>query len=60
MREVVDCDDPLGEHEPIIKEIIALEREYFFEKKNVKTERQRRLREIIERHTNKKGVGDDT
>lgn len=36
---------------PIIREIIELERSYFFEKRNVKTERQRKLRELIERHT---------
>ena len=46
-------------HEPIIKEIIELERSYFFEKRNVKTERQRKLREIIERHANKEGDGND-
>ena len=39
------------EHDPVIREIIELERNYFFEKRNVKTERQRKLREIIERHT---------
>ena len=38
-------------HDPIIREIIELERSYFFEKRNVKTERQRKLRDIIERHT---------
>lgn len=37
--------------DPIIREIIELERSYFFEKRNVKIERQRKLREIIERHT---------
>jgi hypothetical protein len=37
--------------DPIVREIIELERSYFFEKRNVKTERQRKLREIIERHT---------
>ena len=36
-------------HEKVINEIISLERNYYFEKKNVKTERQRKLREIIER-----------
>lgn len=60
MGEVQEYDDSQGEYEPIIKEIIALERSYFFEKRNVKTERQRKLREIIERHTNAKGGGDDT
>ena len=49
-----------GEYEPVIKEIIDLERSYFFEKRNVKTERQRKLREIIERHTKVGGEGDDS
>jgi len=35
----------------VIREIIELERSYFFEKRNVKTERQRKLRDLIERHT---------
>lgn len=48
------------EYEPIIREIIELERSYFFEKRNVKTERQRRLRDIIERHTKVGGGGDDS
>lgn len=47
-------------YEPIVKEIIELERSYFFEKRNVKTERQRKLREIIERHTSAKGDDDDS
>lgn len=51
-------DGPEKNHEAIIKEIIALERNYFFEKRNVRTERQRKLREIIERHT-KVGRADD-
>lgn len=51
-------DDPTGKNDPIIREIIELERSYFFEKRNVKTERQRKLRELVERHT-KSGDGDD-
>lgn len=47
-------------HEPIVKEIIELERSYFFEKRNVKTERQRKLRELIERHTKPTDAGNDT
>ena len=39
------------QYDAIIREIIELERSYFFEKRNVKTERQRKLREIIERYT---------
>lgn len=46
-----ETDATNGKNDPIIREIIELERSYFFEKRNVKTERQRRLREIIERHT---------
>jgi len=46
--------------EAIIKEIIALERNYFFEKRNVRTERQRKLREIIERHTKAGGARNDS
>lgn len=49
-----------GEHAHIIKEIIGLEREYYFEKRNVKTERQRKLREIIERRTRPGGDSDDS
>jgi len=47
-------------YELIIREIIELERSYFFEKRNVKTERQRKLLNIIERHTKTGGDGDDS
>jgi len=40
-----------AENDPVIREIIELERSYFFEKRNVKSERQRKLRDLIERHT---------
>lgn len=51
-RSVVTEDEIVeSEDDPIIREIVELERSYFFEKRNVKTERQRKLREIIERHT---------
>ena len=53
--ESVEQDD---KNDPIIREIIELERSYFFEKRNVKTERQRKLIAIIERHT-KPGSGAD-
>ena len=49
-----------SEYEPIIREIVELERQYFFEKRNVKTERQRKLREIIEKRVRPEGRGDDT
>lgn len=35
----------------VIQEIISLERLYYFEKRNVKSERQKKLKEIIERHS---------
>lgn len=40
-----------NKNDPLIREIIELERSYFFEKRNVKTERRRKLRELIERHS---------
>jgi hypothetical protein len=57
---VDDDSEQDGENAHIIKEIIGLEREYYFEKRNVKTERQRKLREIIERHTRPGGDSDDS
>ena len=57
---VDDGDRREKNHEAIIKEIIALERSYFFEKRNVKTERQRKLREIIERYTKAGGAENDS
>ncbi len=60
-KMMTDSDDGLEKmHETIIKEIIALERSYFFEKKNVRTERQRKLREVIERHTKVGGAENDS
>jgi hypothetical protein len=44
-------EDAQSDLDPIIQELIELERQYYFEKRNVKTERQRKLRELIERHT---------
>jgi len=52
--------DTPDQQEPIIKEIIGVERSYYFEKRNVKSERQRKIREIIERHTSQKGASDDS
>lgn len=51
---------PDEKNDPIIREIIELERSYFFEKRNVKTERQRKLRELIERHTKPGSDSDDS
>lgn len=49
-----------SKNDPIIREIIELERSYFFEKRNVKTERQRKLRDLIERHTKPGSDNDDS
>ncbi len=35
---------------PLVLEIIAVEREFYFSKKFSKSERQRKLREILERY----------
>jgi len=48
------------EQDPIVREIIELQREYFTEKRNVKTERQRKLKEIIERHVRLGNNSNDT
>jgi len=53
-------DIQLNKQDPIIREIIELERSYFFEKRNVKTERQRKIREIIERHTKPGDISNDS
>lgn len=55
--EDVGQDD---KNNPIIREIIELERSYFFERRNVKTERQRKLRGLIERHTKPGSSEDDS
>jgi len=47
-------------YEPIVREIIELERSFFFEKRNVKTERQRKLRDLIERHTKPGALANDS
>lgn len=41
-------DDDLKVREAV-EQLIELERQYYFEKRNVKTERQRKVRELIER-----------
>ena len=44
-------NNPEREYERIIREILTVERALFFEKRNSKAERQRKLREVIERYT---------
>ena len=53
-------DGQSAKNDQIIREIIELERSYFFEKRNVKTERQRKLRDLIERHTKPGDVANDS
>lgn len=49
-----------GNTDQLVREIIELERRYFVEKRNVKTERRRKLQAIIERHTKPGSMEDDT
>lgn len=55
-----DTEIPDSKNDPIIREIIELERRYFFEKRNVNTERRRSIRDIIERHTKVWSAEDDS
>ena len=57
---MVSEDDTSDDTDTVIREVIELERRYFFEKHNVRTERRRKLRDIIERHTKPEAVADDT
>ena len=49
-----------GKTDELVREIIELERRCFVEKRNVKTERRRKLQAIIERHTKPGSMEDDT
>lgn len=40
----------------VIEEIIAVQREFYFENRNKESERRRKLREIIDRATPLKGL----
>ena len=48
------------EYDTIIREIVELERTYFTEKRNVKTERQKKLGDLIERYTKAGDSADDS
>ena len=58
MTEEEKIQDNKNDH--VIREIVELEREYFFEKRNVKTERRKKLRKLIERHTKQGDHADDS
>ena len=59
--DMVNDDEKLSaEVNNIIRELIELERNYFFERRNVKTERRRKLRDLIERHTKPGDQGNDS
>lgn len=47
----MEDDSTEGDHKMrrAVEQLIELERQYYFEKRNVKTERQRKVRELIER-----------
>ena len=44
-----------GANESLLEEIIAIQREFYFENKNKESDRRRKLREIVERATPLKG-----
>lgn len=48
MHGEIDVEDAQNR---VIEEIVALQREYYFENKNKESERRRKLREIVERAT---------
>ncbi|CAH2402992.1 MULTISPECIES: hypothetical protein [Mesorhizobium] len=47
--------EPEEANNRVIEEIIAVQREFYFENKNKESERRRKLREIIDRATPLKG-----
>ncbi len=47
-----ECEEA---NERIIEEIIALQREFYFENKNKDSERRRKIRDVIDRATPLKG-----
>lgn len=49
-KSLEDAEDFMGK---LVQDLIRLERSYYFEKRNVKTERQKKVREILERYGNK-------
>ena len=53
-------DEKFSKEHPIIREIIELERRYFFEKPGVNTQRAQELQKIIERHTKPGDVTNDS
>ncbi len=48
MHGEIDAEDAQNR---VIEQIVALQREYYFENKNKESERRRKLREIVERAT---------
>ena len=57
-------EEPATDKQPgndgVIQELIELERKYYFEKRNVKTERQRKVKELVERYTPAGEEADDS
>jgi len=46
-----NAEEPTSKTVSVMHEIIELERKFYFEKRNVKTDRLRKVKDIIERHT---------
>ncbi|MFT5331048.1 MAG: hypothetical protein ACI9TB_000508 [Parasphingorhabdus sp.] len=46
-----NAEEPTSKTVSVMQEIIELERKFYFEKRNVRTDRLRKVKDIIERHT---------
>ena len=46
-KQIIDDDEDLNR---LVQEVISMERRYYFEKRHGRTERQRELQRVIERH----------
>lgn len=50
----------LGKDDPIIREIIGLERNFFLERRDSKTKRLKELRDLIERYSKSENTVNDS
>jgi len=50
----------LSKDDPIIRQIIGLERSFFLEKRDSKTKRLKKLRDLIERYSNTENTINDS
>lgn len=55
-----ESKNSIANNQSVIRDIIDLQRRYYFEKRNVKSARRRNLSEIIERHIHKAEKDNDS